>query len=236
MSRAGGLPALPQGVIPTPAPDRTHRGESANDDHADGRRLRAERNRDAVVMAVLAIIKAQGGGPFPSAGEVAARAGVSERTVFRHFADLDTLFLAAAAHQRPVLVTYLAPVPDAPELEKRIAALVKLRSKLYEEIAPVRRVAVRLAAGHPVMAETLGEAYRGARAQVSAVFADELSRAGRSKPAVLDEIDLVLSWPAWDTLRTRQGCSVDRSRKLVTELVTAVLTPFEAPAAKRRKR
>jgi len=68
------------------------------------------------------------------------------------------------------------------------------------------------------------------------VFAAELNRAGRSKATVLDEIDLVLSWPAWDTLRSRQGCSVDRSRKLVTELVTAVLAPFEAPAPKRRKR
>lgn len=229
------LPATYLGVIPTPTPDKS-RGKTADDQHADGRRLRAERNRDAVVQAVLSIIKEQGGGPLPGAGEVAARAGVSERTVFRHFADLDSLFLAAAAHQRPVLVAYLAPVPDAPELDKRIAALVKLRSKLYEEISPVRRVAVRLASVHPLMAETLNEAYRAARVQVGAVFAPELKRAGRSKATVLDQLDLALSWPAWDTLRARQGASADRARKIVTELVTAVLLPYQAPPPKGRKR
>jgi hypothetical protein len=135
-----------------------------------------------------------------------------------------------------VLVTYLAPTPDAEELDKRIAAIVKLRSKLYEEIAPVRRVAVRLAAAHPVMAETLDEAHRGARTQVAATFAPELTRAGRAKATVLDELDLVLSWPSWETLRTRQGCSVERARKIVTELLTSVLSAYQAPAAKTRRR
>jgi AcrR family transcriptional regulator len=226
-------------VIPTSAPDRNARAAVVSDKHLngqalDGRRLRAERNRDSVVQAVLSIVKEQGGGPFPGAGDVAIRAGVSERTVFRHFADLDSLFLAAAAHQRPILTTYLAPRPDAPELEKRIAAIVKLRSKLYEEIAPVRRVAVRLAAGHPSLAEQMNEALRAARAQIAAVFAAELGRSGRAKPTVLDQLDLILSWAAWETLRTSQGCSADRARKLVTELLTAVLTPFEAPKGRRR--
>ena len=223
-------------MIPTPAPARPSRGAAATNEHADGRRLRAERNRDAVVHAVLSIIREQGGGPLPSAGDVAARAGVSERTVFRHFADLDSLFLAAAAHQRPVLVSHLSPVPDAPELDKRIAACVRLRSKLFEEIAPIRRVAVRLAVNHPVMSETLNEAYRGARAQAAAVFAPELKRAGRNRAAVLDELDLILSWPVWETLRSRQGCSVERSRRLVAEMLVAVLKPHEAPAPRKRRR
>lgn len=222
-------------MIPTPAPNTTQRGEAADDAHTDGRRLRAERNRDAVVQAVLSIVKEQAGGPFPGAADVARRAGVSERTVFRHFADLDTLFLAAAAHQRPLLAMYLAPVPDARELGERVVALVKLRAKLYEEIAPVRRVAGALAASHPVMAETLAEAYRDAHTQVTAVFAPELRRAGRSKAAVLDELDLVLSWASWETLRSRQGCSVTRARNLVAELATAALKPFEGPPPKRRK-
>jgi len=196
--------------------------------------LRAERNRAAVVQAVLGIIKQQGGGPIPSAGEVAVRAAVSERTVFRHFADLDSLFLAAASLQRPVLATYLLPRPDAPELDKRIAALVKLRSKLYEEIGPVRRVGVRLAAAHTTMAEQLAEANRAARAQAAAVFAPELARAGRAKATLIDQLDLVLSWAAWENLRKAQGCSVDRARKLVTELLAVTLAPYAAPKGRRR--
>lgn len=189
-----------------------------------------------MVQAVLSIVQEQGGGPFPGAGEVAARAGVSERTVFRHFADLDSLFLAAQDQQRPVIDAYLQPVPMEPDLEGRVAALVKLRARLYEEISPVRRIAARLAAAHPVMAEVLNEAYRQSRRQVTAAFAPELSRSGHAKAAVLDEIDLIASWPVWDTLRTRQGCSVDRTRKIVSELLTSVLAPYAGssrPAALR---
>jgi len=215
-------------VIPTPATNRAKDDDGALEERADGRRLRAEHNRDAVVQAVLSIVEEQQGGPFPGAAQVAERAGVSERTVFRHFADLDSLFLAAAAHLSPVLATYLAPTPDSPELEQRVAAIVKLRARLYEQIAPVRRVAALLAVSHPVMAETLSEAFRASREQISAVFGPELGRAGRAKGVLLDELDLVLSWPSWESLRARQGCSVDRSRKIVSALLTAVLSPHEA--------
>jgi AcrR family transcriptional regulator len=196
------------------------------DDQTDGRRLRAARNRDSVVSAVLEIIREQGGGPLPGAAEVAVRAGVSERTVFRHFADLDSLFLAAASRQRPVIVTYLAPRPDFKEVDKRIAALVKLRSKLYEEIAPVRRVAVRLAAANAVLAEQVGEANKAARGQLATVFEPELSRAGSQRSTVLDQLELVTSWAAWEMMRTLQGSSADRARKVTTELLTAILKPL----------
>ncbi len=196
------------------------------EEHEDGRRLRADRNREAVVSAVLEIVRKQGGGPVPGAGMVAQRAKVSERTVFRHFADLDSLFLTAASQQRPIHTTYLTPRPDAKKLDERIAALVKLRSKLYEEIAPVRRLAVHVAANHPALATQLAESAKAARDQAAAVFAPELAKAGRDKSSVLDRVDLILSWAAWDGLRTGQKASADRARKLLSEMLTSTLGPF----------
>jgi AcrR family transcriptional regulator len=222
-------------VIPTPARKstaaqtnvrtkarQTHKAEPAAtaDESADGRRLRAERNRDSVVSAVLDIIREQGGGPVPGASEVAQRASVSERTVFRHFADLDSLFLAAAAQQRPIFVSYLGPRPDAKAFDDRLAALVKLRSKLWEEIAPVRRVAVHIASHQKTLADQIGESAKAARDQVAAVFAPELAKAGKDKGNLLDQLDLLLSWAVWDALRTGQGASADRARKVITELIT----------------
>jgi AcrR family transcriptional regulator len=224
---AGNLTRSRRGVAAPAARARQGAGRRG-EEHTDGRRLRAARNRDSVVSAVLEIIREQGGGPLPGAAEVAVRAGVSERTVFRHFADLDSLFLAAAGRQRPVIVTYLGPRPDFKELDKRISALVKLRSKLYEEIAPVRRVAVRLAAANDVLAEQVGEANKAARVQVAAVFEQELARAGSQRSTVLDQLDLVTSWAAWEMMRTLQGASADRARKTMTELLTAVLKPLSS--------
>jgi AcrR family transcriptional regulator len=201
----------------------------------DGRRLRAARNRESVVTAVLEIIRAQNGGPLPSAAEVARRARVSERTVFRHFADLDSLLVAAAAHQRPTLVAHLVPRPDQPELERRIAAIVRLRSKLYEEIAPVRRVATRLAQHHQVLAATIEEAHQSSRSQLADTFQPELRRvSGARKRALLDELDVITSWEVWETLRTRQGCSIERTKKILADLLSVVLSPLESRPSRRR--
>ena len=203
----------------------------------DGRRLRAARNRAAVVDAVLTIIRAQApsGGPLPGAAEVAKRAGVSERTVFRHFADLDALFLAAAAFQRPVHEAYVAPRPSAPALEDRVAEIVRLRAKLYEEIAPVRRVAVRLAVAQPVLADQINQAYDAARDQIIDTFAPELARAdARRRAALEDALDVAAGWSTWDKLRAQRGLTVERTKRVQSELLTSLLEPLAKARAKRR--
>ncbi len=157
---------------------------------------------------------------------MAERAGVSERTVFRHFADLDSLFLAAATHQRPVLTSYLSQRPDAKELDKRIAAIVRLRARMYEEIGAIRRVAVRLAEAHDSLARVVREANQAEREQLADVFAPELKQAGREKAIVLDQLELVTSWGSWDTLRGELVGSTDRARKIMTTMMTTVLAPY----------
>lgn len=217
------------------ARDNSSRNGSVSSDRADGRRLRAERNRESVVAAVLDIIREHGGGPLPGAAEVANRAKVSERTVFRHFADLDSLFVAAASQQRPILAAYLTARPSDPELLRRITAIVRLRAKMYEEIAPIRRVAVRLAQHHATLAASMEEAHQASRAQLSETFAEELARVtGARRSAVLDELDLLTSWSVWDTLRTSQGASVERTKKLLIELISGVLGPLETRGRRRR--
>ncbi|HET9091392.1 MAG TPA: TetR/AcrR family transcriptional regulator [Acidimicrobiales bacterium] len=208
-------------MIPTPA--TAVRPSQDEEELSDGRRLRAERNRDSVVSAVLEIIREQGGGPIPGAAEVAERAGVSERTVFRHFADLDTLFLAAATRQRPILESYLTPRPDMKELDKRIGAVVRLRSKMYEEISPVRRVAVRLASAHESIARVVAEANRAGRSQLADVFAAELRKAARERSLLLDELELLTSWSTWETLRHQMGVSPERSRKVMSDMMLAAI-------------
>jgi AcrR family transcriptional regulator len=205
------------------------------ENEADGRRLRAARNYESVVSAVLDIVR-ESQPPeiyLPSAAEVAARAGVSERTVFRHFADLNALFVAAASRIRPIQITYLGPRPDFARVGDRITELVRLRSKLYEEIAPVRRVAIHLSHTHPLLVDQLADAYALARTQVAEVFAPELSRLdAKRRSLMLDTLDLATSWASWDNLRTVQGCSVPRTRLVVTEVLTDLLATV--PKTKRR--
>src|SRR6187402_342271 len=59
----------------------------------DGRSLRRERNRDSVIEALLALVSE--GNMDPGGAEIAERAGVSHRSVFRYFDDLGDLIRTA---------------------------------------------------------------------------------------------------------------------------------------------
>ena len=73
---------------PVSSPASNAAGETAPA-RPDGRRASRERNRIAVVDALLDLYAE--GNLRPGAGEVARRAGLSRRSVFRYFDDLDDL-------------------------------------------------------------------------------------------------------------------------------------------------
>src|SRR5688500_3891186 len=59
----------------------------------DGRRLRRQQNREAVIDALIELFEE--GSYTPSSAEVAERAGISPRSLFRYFDDVDDLNRAA---------------------------------------------------------------------------------------------------------------------------------------------
>jgi hypothetical protein len=53
------------------------------------------------------------------------------------------------------------------------------------------------------------------RQQLEAVFFD-------FEPEVIDAIELVMSWDAWNRLRTAQACSVARARAIVERTIRSI--------------
>jgi AcrR family transcriptional regulator len=66
---------------------------------------------------------------MPTAREIAARAAVSERTVFVHFADLEALRSAGALRQASRWRAFAEPVDRAWPLERRVDALPAQRER-----------------------------------------------------------------------------------------------------------
>ena len=64
------------------------------DAEVDGRRLRRDQNREAVLDALVALFHE--GIYQPSTNDIAERAGISPRSVFRYFEDVDDLNRAYA--------------------------------------------------------------------------------------------------------------------------------------------
>ena len=108
----------------------------------DGRTVRAERTRQALVDALLALLYE--GQLQPTAERIAARAGVSECSLFQHFADREALYQAVAVEQYERIVPTLEPIDEALPLAERIDAFVEQRARLLETVTPVRRAALLL--------------------------------------------------------------------------------------------
>src|SRR5213076_1131404 len=64
----------------------------------DGRRKRGEDNRNRISQAFLSLVAE--GVVAPTAEDVAHRAGVGLRSVFRHFTDMEALYREMAAHSQ----------------------------------------------------------------------------------------------------------------------------------------
>lgn len=190
----------------------------------DGRTARAERNRDAVVDAILDLLRE--GVANPTADAIAERSGVSVRSVFRHFDDLESLHAAAVDRHSERIAELFEPPPSGGPLAERIEALAARRSRLFEEMTPVRRVGERLRGQSAVIDERLEFARNLLRGQVATLFAPELDGvAGTERRVLLDAVEATTSWRTWDLLRTEQGCSIARARAVLSRTLTALLRP-----------
>lgn len=191
----------------------------------DGRTARAVRTKDAIVDACLGLIDE--GDLRPTGPRIAERAGVSVRSIFQHFDDLDALFGAVGEKVVVRIAGLLTPIEADWPLERRIEAFVEQRAQVLEAITPVLRAALVFAASSPVIRQQFDDGHRFMVAQVEQVFAAELAAA--PAPAVLrDALVVALSWPAWDLLRGAQAGSVDHARAVTHALVLTLLAP---PAA-----
>ena len=193
--------------------------QAATASEVDGRRQRREDNRKAVLDALVEMFAE--GVYQPSSNEIAERAGLSPRSLFRYFDDVDDLSRAAIERQlaaaRPLLDIGVGP--EAP-LETRIQRLAEARVRLFEAIAPAARAARVCAPRRPVIAEQMREARSYYRHQVARLFAAELDRTGGD---LLPALDVLCSFESYDLLRRDQGLSRARTVTALIEALTALL-------------
>ncbi|MDX2170431.1 MAG: TetR/AcrR family transcriptional regulator [Deltaproteobacteria bacterium] len=198
------------------------RTKSAVPPPGDRRRARSATTRAKVVEAMLALLEA--GEPQPTAPRIAAHAGVSLRSVFQHFDDLEALFAAAAARQGERLTPLVAPLPVAGTVATRAAALAAQRARVYEAIAPVRRAALLQEPHSRAIARHL-DAFRAAmRDDVARLFAAELQRLpAAERREVHAGLAVAVSFSTWNSLRRHQGLGVGAARGVVARTLRALL-------------
>jgi AcrR family transcriptional regulator len=188
----------------------------------DGRTLRRLNSYERAVDALLDLI--QSGNPAPTAQQIANKSGISVRTVFRLTEDIESLHAAAVDRQIHRTAHLYVTIRTTGGLGTRIRALVDNRARVFEAIAPIRRVGDRLAVTSPQISDGLAMHHRLLRAQVAELFERELSAISRARRLdALNAVDVAAGWETWDTLRRHQGLSVPSSAQVVRFLLEGVL-------------
>lgn len=211
------------GSRPAAAPDDAPGDEVPAE--TDGRRLRRAVNREAVVDALLDLY--QEGNLRPGTDEIAERAGISPRSLFRYFEDTDDLAGEAITRQlaRAVPLVQLDVGPDS-EFGERVEALVAQRARLFAAVGQAARVARLRAPFQPRLAQTLSESRRFLRSQLQALFAPELEAMGAERAGwVLASADVLGSFETYQLLTTDQGLDPDEAARVVARALGALLSP-----------
>ena len=188
----------------------------------DGRSARSQRTRNAVVDALLELNRE--GNLRPTAKEIAERAGVSLRSVYVHFDDLEDLFLAAAKRHVELISGMLVEVPDTGPLRSRAETMVRMRSRIWEEVGNILRAAALQEPFSPTLARWLAGGRKITSRDTERIFANEL------EPLTLEDrvrrlavVNALASHPVWDQMRRVSGLDVPAARKATADGIISVL-------------
>lgn len=183
----------------------------------DGRMKRSERSREAIVQAMLDLIGE--GTPLPTAQQVAARADVGVRTVFRHFSDMDTLFATMHERMKAEIERLFVDAVQTGPIESRVRGLLDARLQLFERTAPYSRSARHQRFRSAFLREQHERNVRDLRRDLRR-WLPEIERADA---AVAEGLELALSFEAWDRLRVDQRLGARRTRDTLERLVEGLI-------------
>ncbi len=194
------------------------------EDRVDGRTLRRTRNRTAVIASLLEIIRE--GNLHPGASEIADRAGVSHRSIFRYFDDLDDLVRTsidyAFAEAGP-----LAGIPEIGRgsLSERITNFVEARLALYQLVDGPMQLARMRAPSIASIDEGIAQIAELFRTQIAEHFAAELDRVSEAdRPLMVDGILVLTSYDSFTIHVRLLGSDIARIRAAWITAISAMLS------------
>ncbi len=199
-------------------------GPEKRKESEDGRVRRGASNHEAIVQAIYELI-CESHLP-PTIDDVAKRAGVGRRTVFRQFEDLDALYRTLGERVLREAMSLIVLAPPSGNLETDLDALLQRRARVFEHITPFRRAARLVRHESALLQEQDRMATMSFRAALLAVVGSHLNRESED---TLEALDLLLSFESWERLRHQQKVSVKRARQI---LAAAALTLVTAAKAK----
>ena len=193
-------------------------------DEPDGRRRRGQTSRELIIRALLQLLAADD--PLPSATQVAETAGVSLRTVYRHFNEMDALYREIAESMQASVLSALFEPAEAATWKGRLLELIERRIRVYEVILPIK---------------ISGDLRRFQSSYLMDDYRRHLSMEKRTLEFVLPaevladtnlarSIRLTTSFQSWRTLRKDQRLDAATAHGVLLHMIDALLASSAAAA------
>lgn len=211
--------AGPVGILGGPTGSRTLRANQRTintmADHRtvkkDGRHARGERNRLAILEACLALIDE--GWLAPTAQLISERAGITIRSLFRHFPDMESLFAAANNEVRSRAAGAFTTKVRGGSLEERIRATVERYCEGYSDQKNLFLMTKGLSWRYPILKDNYARLQKDLRDNLELLL-PEISQLDTSQQELAHAIT---SFEMWHRLSEHQELSSLRTLNLLVD-------------------
>lgn len=193
-------------------------GKSSNT-KTDGRVERTAATRRSILAAARMLIL--DGRMDPTAREIADRAGVTTRTLFRHFADMDALqrsLIEDADANAALVMDEPFPDPASQTWRQLLDVVIERRVRVYESLLPLYISTIWSRDRAEISDARQRRSIVRRRKRLREILPEEIA----ADRVYFEALDGVLSIEFWISLRRDQGLSVARSTE-VLRLVVAKL-------------
>lgn len=191
---------------------------------SDGRQQRSSRSRDKIVNAALDLIRK--GNVRPTGNEIAEAAGVSPRTVFRLFGDLELLFSACEVDVLKLFEQSAVKVDRSASLQERARSVAETKCKSFDE----RRnfTLFYLTRVQSDFETNLASASQAEKERLELWAA--LPEVVALEPNARHLVEVMYSSRCWDQLRYAQNLSSAEALNLITSTVISIVESDSAHA------
>ena len=185
---------------------------------SDGRRQRSERSQIAIIEAALSLMEE--GTLVPTAQQIADRAGVGIRSFFRHFADMDSLFLSADEMLRDSYEALFQVDDRTGVLTDRLERAIDLYGNAFDSLRQIILCTQALLWRFPKLRENYAWHQKRLRKELE-LWLPEVAELPKDQR---EAVHAVASFEMWHRLCEHQGLSPKASAEIVTRLLMDMIS------------
>ena len=201
--------------------DKSELSESETFSISDGRFNRSVVTRKKIVAALTSLVYE--GYLSPTAEQVAQKADVGLRTVFRHFDDLNSLYSELSADLEALILPVLQIRLRGNSWQDKLMHSIEIRAQFYDRIAALYLSAQVHRHRSPLITDNLTRDVQRLR-EIGRII---LPAVIQQNVLVFESLDLLMSPDTWVRLRSDQNLSSEEALHVVRLGVNAVLSAAE---------